>query len=49
VITSAAVETQALFVALSIFFGMTALVIGGLIFLIGRSSARKARPPVQKP
>jgi len=43
VITSAAIVTQSLFASLWIFFGITAVVIGGLIFLIVRSSARKDR------
>jgi hypothetical protein len=49
VITSVAVETQSVFLALAIFFGITALVVCGLIFLIARSSGRNARPPVHKP
>ena len=36
--------THSLFVALWIFFGFTALVICGVIFLIARSSARKEGP-----
>jgi hypothetical protein len=37
VITSAVVETRSVFSALWIFFGITALVICGLVFLIARS------------
>jgi hypothetical protein len=38
------------FLALWIFFGFTALVICGLIFLIGRPGANKDnRPPLKKP
>jgi len=44
VITSAAVETRSVFASLWIFFGITALVICGLIFVIARSRTRKDRP-----
>ena len=43
VITSAGIVTQSLFPALWVFFGITALVLCGLIFLIARSSTRKDR------
>jgi len=42
--------TKPLFLALWIFFGFTALVIGWMIFLIGRPGANKDnRPPLKKP
>jgi hypothetical protein len=38
------VETESVFSALWIFFGITALVICGMVFLIVRSSTKKGRP-----